>query len=140
MKQDSPQTESLATFSATVIKGQQRGRLFGFPTANFLPPSELTLENGVYLVKLTGFSKHTGQLPGVANLGVRPTVDGTKRLFEVHLFDFSEDIYGETLHIIATHHLRPEKKFATIEDLKAQIIKDVQRAKQLINFSDGLSD
>ena len=140
MKQDAPPIKSLATFSATVIKGQQRGRLFGFPTANFLPPAELTLENGVYLVTLTGFSKHTGQLPGVANLGIRPTVDGTKRLFEVHLFDFSDDIYEETLEINTTHHLRPEIKFASIEELKAQIIKDVQRAKQLINFSDGFSD
>jgi riboflavin kinase/FMN adenylyltransferase len=72
-----------------------------------------------------------GTLKGVANLGVRPTVDGTERLLEVHLFDFSGDLYGKELRIRFVKHLRPERKFASVEELREQIAKDAEEARRL---------
>lgn len=118
--------------SGMVIEGKKLGRTIGFPTANIsfgdaqLPP------DGVWVVK----SLLPGErvIGGVANLGIRPTVAGSERTLEVHLFDFSETIYGESLEIEFQNYLRPEKKFTTLETLRTQIQRDAGDARKILNL------
>jgi riboflavin kinase / FMN adenylyltransferase len=111
-----------------VMKGRQLGRQLGFPTANiFIRHSPLPL-SGVFAVQVAGLSGLLAN--GVANLGVRPTVDGGLRpILEVHLFDFSDDIYGRHLQVSFLHKLRAEQKFSDLDALKAQIARDAQDAR-----------
>ncbi len=113
-----------------VIQGQQLGRTLGFPTANLkLPPDKFLPKHGVYSVWVQGVSGTLHQpLPGVLNIGVRPTVDGLTTTVEVHLLNWSGDLYGKTLTLLLHDYLRPEQKFASLEDLKAQIHQDCQAA------------
>lgn len=118
------------TVLGTVIKGQQLGRTLGFPTANLTVHSEQLPPTGVYAVCVEG-EDHSWQ--GVANLGYRPTVeDKFKRLLEVHLFDFSGDLYGQDLEVEFISYIRPEQKFDGLDALKAQIDKDSQTARELL--------
>ena len=116
------------TIVGTVERGAQLGRKLGFPTANLSAHSEQFPPNGVYAAeaKLNGIT-----FRGVANLGVRPTVSGEKpqRLLELHLFDLQEDIYGAEVEVRFDRYLRAEKKFESVEDLAAQIARDVKQAK-----------
>lgn len=117
------------TFSlcGRVIKGDGRGRQWGIPTAN-LSMRRLSLPlKGVYCVKVLKENKQW--LYGVANLGSRPTVDGTKNILEIHLFDFNENIYGEMLKVYFLYKLRDELKFSSIEVLVNQIHNDITDAK-----------
>jgi riboflavin kinase / FMN adenylyltransferase len=109
--------------SGVVVKGKQLGRTLGFPTANLEVKENYKLvpANGVYAVKV----KLRGQLgDGILNIGIRPTIDGTHRTIEVHLFDFDQDIYGERLQILLHKFIRPEKKFESLDALVAQIKED----------------
>jgi riboflavin kinase/FMN adenylyltransferase len=72
------------------------------------------------------------KIGGVANLGMRPTVAGSTRLLEVHLFDFSEDLYGQQCEVEFEEHLRNEMKFPSIDALRAQIEKDADAAKKVL--------
>ncbi len=116
-----------------VLPGDRRGRSLGFPTANLGLGSYLEPARGVYAVR-AGLER--GQEvewhDGVANLGVRPTVDGRTLLLEVHLFDFAEDIYGRHLRVALVDHLRPEIKFPDLDALKAQIADDCRRARIIL--------
>ncbi|MBC6489735.1 bifunctional riboflavin kinase/FAD synthetase [Flavihumibacter stibioxidans] len=118
-------------FEGIVIKGNQLGRTIGYPTANLhLTDNEkLIPANGVYAVTVVrrnaGPDDHV-QLKGMMNIGVRPTVDGLNRVIEVNLFDFSEDIYGETLQVTLRHRLRSEQKFDGLDALRIQLAKDRQ--------------
>lgn len=116
------------TILGTVVEGDRLGRKLGFPTANLSAHNEQFPPNGVYAVEA---KRGDQMLPGVANIGVRPTVKnvGGERLLEVHLFDFQEEIYGEDLEITFRKFLRPEQKFAGIEELRAQIQKDAEQAR-----------
>ncbi|CAN5549933.1 bifunctional riboflavin kinase/FAD synthetase [soil metagenome] len=118
------------TILGTVKRGAQLGRALGFPTANLSAHSEQFPPNGVYAAeaKLEGTV-----LRGVANLGYRPTVAAARpeRLLELHLFDLDRDIYGEDLEVRFVRYLRPEQKFASLEELKAQIARDVATARAL---------
>ena len=106
--------------SGEVIKGQQIGRTIGFRTANIKYPTELVeLPHGVYAVK-TNFGK------GIANYGSRPTVNGSGTLLEVHILNFNQDIYGQKLDVKFEKMLRPERKFASLKELKQQITTDIQ--------------
>ncbi len=112
-------------FSGTVVKGNQLGRTLGYPTANLESgsPAKLLPGNGVYAVNV--FLEKSGEkFRGMMNIGMRPTVDGSRRVTEVHLFDFDRDIYGESLRIEALHHLRQEQKFNGLEALKEQLALD----------------
>lgn len=109
-----------------VIKGQQLGRTIGFPTANLALGEEQLPPDGVWAVHVTCGSDHWH---GVANLGMRPTVDGTQRVFEVHLFDAAPELYGKTLEVEFVHYLRGERKFDSLEALKAQIEQDALAAR-----------
>ena len=118
--------------SGEVIAGRQLGRKLGFPTANFLPPAGKALPlYGVYAVSV----EWQGRLyDGVANFGYKPTISGgdTQPLLEAHLFDADLDIYGELITVRFGSFLRPEKQFADIHELTAQIAIDIQAARQII--------
>jgi riboflavin kinase / FMN adenylyltransferase len=114
----------------TVQTGRQLARTLGFPTANIRPECEQLPPDGVYVVgaRLNGFSH-----AGVANIGLRPTVeqDEAERLLEVHLFDFVGDLVGRDLDVTFRAFLRSERKFASIEALREQITADVAQARDV---------
>lgn len=114
------------SLSQTVLKGRQLGGQLGFPTANIAPGDAQLPPDGVWVVIAT--LEDGSRQKGVANLGVRPTVDGNHRLLEVHLLDFSSDLYGKTLEVTFLHHLRPEIRFESIEALRDQIHSDAAAA------------
>lgn len=113
-----------------VRKGQQLGRKIGFPTANLkLPPEKFLPRQGVYRVRVYCRAIASPVL-GVMNLGVRPTVDGICQTVEVHLLDWSGDLYGQTLTVSLEEFMRPEQKFASLDELKAQILADCEAARK----------
>ena len=117
-----------------VAHGDKRGRTIGFPTANIALGGYLEPARGVYAVRAT---LPDGRIvDGVANLGRRPTVANTvEARLEAHLFDFNEDLYGQTLDVALLHFLRPEQKFASFDALKAQIVTDVVEARRLLGVA-----
>jgi riboflavin kinase/FMN adenylyltransferase len=122
-----------------VVKGDQRGRTIGFPTANLQLEGLLAPADGVYAVSvriLDGDSTlPAGRMMGVANLGVRPTVSGGRSM-EVHILDFAGDIYGRTLRIGFVERLRGEVKFPDLSALKAQIARDVESGRRALEACD----
>ena len=112
-----------------VEKGDQRGRTIGFPTANVALGEHLRPRFGVYAVR--ALVDGTWR-PAVANLGKRPTVGKLQENFEVHLFDFAGDLYGKTLRAALIDFIRPEMKFAGLDQLKAQIAADGQAARTIL--------
>lgn len=123
-----------------VVQGQQVGRILGFPTANLqLPPEKFLPALGVYAVRVQVCDRQEGYLrcdspciAGVFNLGHRPTVDGTRLVPEVHLFDWTEDLYGKVLSVHLEQYIRKEQKFDSLEALKAQIQTDCEMARSLL--------
>ncbi|MDU7945308.1 MAG: bifunctional riboflavin kinase/FAD synthetase, partial [Haemophilus parainfluenzae] len=110
-----------------VIHGNKLGRTIGFPTANVRLHRQVNPVKGVYVVKVR---LKSGEIfNGVANMGKRPTINGTIQLLEVHLFDFSQNIYGQMVEVEFCHKIRDEIKFPSFEALKAQIEQDVKTAK-----------
>ena len=114
-----------------VAPGDKRGRTIGFPTANLKLDRVLHPAFGVYAVRARLHGRET-PLWGVANFGVRPTFAAPAPLLEVHLFDFSGEIYGEGLSVEFVHYLRPEKKFESLDALKAQIAADSAEARRVL--------
>jgi len=112
-----------------VEEGDKRGRTIGFPTANVALGEHLRPRFGVYAVRAL---LERNWLKGVANLGRRPTVGKLTENFEVHLFDFADDIYGRTLRVALHDFIRPEMKFAGLDQLKAQIDADARAARTLL--------
>lgn len=113
------------TLIGKVVTGQQLGRTIGFPTANLqLPPDKFLPCFGVYAVDILLDSA----VKGVMNIGCRPTVAGEEPTIEVHLLNWSGDLYGQTLTVNLKKFLRPEQKFSSLDDLKQQITKDCQAA------------
>jgi len=110
-----------------VVYGRQLGRQLGVPTANIRLQRYKAALEGVYCVTVEGV--HDRVYQGIANIGIRPTVDGKEPLLEVHIFDFDDDIYGRLLTIRFKHKLRNERTFESIDALKAQIDLDVVSAK-----------
>ncbi|MGE4372502.1 MAG: bifunctional riboflavin kinase/FAD synthetase [Xanthobacter sp.] len=118
--------------SAEVRHGEKRGRTIGFPTANLSLENGLELAFGIYAVRVTTAQ---GSFNGVANYGRRPTFDNGAPLLEVNIFDFSGDLYGQTLHVDFISWLRPELKFDGVDALVAQIREDARRARDLLEKS-----
>jgi riboflavin kinase / FMN adenylyltransferase len=126
--------------SGTVVKGDQRGRLLGFHTANLLPePHKLLPANGVYaaMARLGKVAERDERLDSpvynsVINIGVRPTFGGHKRLVEAHLLDVDLDLYGQRITLDFIARLRDEQRFAGVDALKTQIASDVQQARQIL--------
>jgi riboflavin kinase / FMN adenylyltransferase len=106
-----------------VVTGRQLGRVLGFPTANLQldQNSALFIANGIYAVKVT-VDKITHK--GMANIGIRPTLDQHELTIEVNIFDFNRDIYGKEIVVHFLERVRDEKKFNSLEELKEQIAKD----------------
>jgi riboflavin kinase/FMN adenylyltransferase len=113
--------------SGKVVEGRKLGRTIGFPTANVSTGDAQLPPDGVWAVSVS--TPVHDQLPGVANLGLRPTVDGHNRVLEVHLFDFSEDLYGQEIEVEFRRYIRPEMKFGGIEELREQIARDARNAR-----------
>lgn len=142
----------------SVVGGQRLGRTIGFPTANIeLPPEKFLPRFGVYAVRvsvkqggekikeessfyqqehpkslISGTASNLFFVNGVMNVGCRPTVDGVQPTVEVHLLDWSGDLYGQTLSASLVEFLRPEQKFASLEALKTQIQADCDRARSVL--------
>ncbi len=118
-----------------VVTGQQLGRTIGFPTANLqLPPHKCMPRQGVYGVKVTAPEVIGLERPilGVMNIGNRPTVDGLGQTIEVHLLDWSGDLYDQILTVELVQFIRPEQKFSSLDDLKAQIAVDCVAAREML--------
>ena len=116
------------TVLGTVVEGDHLGQQLGYPTANLKAHNEQFPPDGVYAVEAVHREK---KYRGVVNIGVRPTIyekEG-QRLLEIHLFDFNENIYGEDIEVFFRRFIRSEKKFANLEELKAQIARDCVAAK-----------
>ena len=118
--------------SGRVAHGDKRGRSIGFPTANIHLHRKASPVTGVFAVEMYGLSGEP--LPGVANVGIRPTVEGTRAQLEVHLFDFDGDIYGRHVQVEFRHKLREEHRFESFEALKAQIEKDARQARDFFKI------
>jgi len=114
-----------------VEAGDRRGHTIGFPTANLSLEDFLRPAGGVYAVRVAVESE-PGWRDGVANLGTRPTVGGSDLRLETHLFDFAGDLYGKHLRVALIEHLRPERKFSGLDELKSQIAADAGRARAIL--------
>jgi riboflavin kinase / FMN adenylyltransferase len=116
------------TILGTVVEGNHLGQKLGYPTANLRAHNEQFPPDGVYAV----MASHRGtEYGGVANVGVRPTIQerGGERLLEVHLFGFNLEIYGDDVEVRFLQYLRSEKKFENLSDLQTQIMKDAESAR-----------
>jgi len=120
----------LFSLSGQVVSGDRRGSSLGFPTANLDLMAEQALpSDGVYAT-----ITHTddNSLPSVTNIGVRPTFGGSKRLVETYILDFEGDLLGRRLTIDLVDKLRDEKRYDDVEELKAQMARDVDKARQIL--------
>lgn len=115
-----------------VIMGDRLGHTLGFPTANLqISPQKFLPRQGVYAVQVESAALASPQI-GVMNLGCRPTVDGTEQRVEVHLLDWTGDLYGQTLTVSLEQYLRSEQRFASLEQLKSQIQQDCDLTRTLM--------
>ena len=123
------------TVMGTVERGEQLGRRLGWPTANIGVGDEQLPPDGVYAVVVRSGE---GKLQGIANLGKRPTVEGHRRLLEVHLLDFEGDLYGSQMEVCFGAYVREERQFETVGQLQEQIQRDVAEVRML--FGRGQAD
>ncbi len=113
--------------SGKIVKGRQVGRSLGYATANVDIRRRQSAVLGIFAVRVYGVGD--GAIDGVASVGTRPTFDLCKPVLEVHLFDFDEDIYGEYIHVDFLAHLRAEEKYASVDELVAQMDVDAENAR-----------
>jgi len=111
-----------------VAHGDKIGRTLGVPTANIHLHRKQTPVSGIFVVELFGLAGEP--LPGVASVGTRPTVNGTRPLLEVHLLDFDGDLYGAYVSVNFLLKLRDEKRFDTVEEMRRQILVDIEHARE----------
>jgi riboflavin kinase/FMN adenylyltransferase len=123
-------------FDGLVVEGNKIGRTIGYPTANLHIASEEKLipSDGVYAVRVT-IDEEEQVYAGMMNIGVRPTIDGKKRVVEVNIFNFDADIYGAQLKVDLYYYLRGEVKFEGLEGLKAQLLQDKNKAAALLQHA-----
>ena len=120
--------------SGTVIKGQRLGRTLGVPTANIALEPTSRLAHGVYAVR----ARFDGnKIAGVASFGVRPTVDDGPPLLEVHLLDFSDDLYGRDMEVEFVQRIREERKFDSLTSLVDEMTRDIERARAILAINPG---
>ena len=120
-----------------VQAGAKLGRELGFPTANIALAEFLEPAHGVYAVR-AGIDRGERTIwhAGVANLGVRPMVDGKDLLLEVHLFDLDQDLYGRHMRVALVDYLRPEQTFDDLEAMRVQMVEDSRRARIILDWED----
>ena len=115
------------TLTGRVVEGKQLGRTIGFPTANLQLPTKKYLPcTGVYSVRVYGAASEP--LRGVMNIGHRPTVNGQSLSVEIHILDWAGDLYGQLVTVALEGFVRPEQKFESLDQLKAQIAVDCRQA------------
>lgn len=118
------------SIAGRVVYGRQLGRSINVPTANVGLGRFRSPVQGVYAVQVNLLNQGGQAYQGVANVGVKPTVHGAQKpLLEVHLFGFTGDLYGQCIRVVFFHKLRSEQKFASVDELKAQIYADIESAK-----------
>ena len=110
-----------------VAHGDKLGRTLGVPTANIHLHRQNTPFKGIYVVEMFGLPAEP--LAGVASIGTRPTVGGTRTLLEVHLLDFDRNIYGKYVHVNFLHKLRDEQRFESLDELKTHMQQDIRDAR-----------
>lgn len=120
------------SISGRVVHGDALGRTIGFPTANVPLRRTVTPVKGVFAVEVLGLGEKP--VPGVANIGTRPTVKGLRQQLEVHLFDTHMNLYGRHIDVVLKQKIRDEQRFASLEALKEQIAKDVVTARQFFGL------
>jgi riboflavin kinase/FMN adenylyltransferase len=116
--------------SGVVTRGAARGRTLGFPTANLPAAPAFLLANGVYATRATWDGESAA---AVVNVGVRPTVDGATRLIEAHLLDVAPDLYGRRIALTFLDRIRAERRFESLDALRAQIAEDVTTARRILS-------
>ena len=116
-----------------VVRGQQLGRKLGYPTANVRLGSRVAPVGGIFAVRVHDVGAQ--MKPGVASLGVRPTVNGTEPLLEAHLFDFDGDLYGKRIQVEFVQKLRDEEKFADLATMVQQIDRDAAQARRILGVA-----
>jgi riboflavin kinase/FMN adenylyltransferase len=116
------------SLAGVVMQGAQRGRTIGVPTANIALGEYLRPKFGVYAITANRVGD-TQSYRGVANIGVRPTLDGQSENLEAYLFDFDRDIYGQEWEFALQRFIRPEQKFGSLSELKVQITQDIGAAQ-----------
>ena len=122
------------SITGRVLHGAKRGRTIGFPTLNLRIPHKRPAAYGIYAVQVHGIDDQP--LPGVASIGVRPTVDDSGRwLLEVHLFNFADQIYGHLVRVEFVQKLRDEQRYDTLDQLKAAIASDADQARAIFAIS-----
>ena len=119
----------MRVIEGVVFGGNRLGRKLGFPTANIAVDESLDIENGVYCSKVIVEGE---SYVAMTNVGVRPSVDGSKRLLETHLFGFEGLLYGLTLRVELYEKIRDEKRFDSVDELRQQIEKDSNKIKELM--------
>jgi riboflavin kinase/FMN adenylyltransferase len=115
--------------SGPVVRGRERGRTIGFPTANLASETECIPPDGVYATRVI---LDDGAYPSITNVGMRPTFAESARSIEAHIFDFARDIYGQRIKLELVERIRPERKFDTPDALKAQIALDLSKAREIL--------
>ena len=129
--------ESTVRFAGLVERGDGRGRVLGFPTANLRqdPTADAAPLSGVYACRAR-VEGEDAQLTGVANIGVRPTFEAAggddRQSIEIHLLDFTDDLYGARMEVVLISRLRDEQRFPGTRELIDQIERDVQRAREIL--------
>lgn len=113
----------------TVVRGRERGRTIGFPTANLDSETECIPPDGVYATRVL---VDDGHYLSITNIGMRPTFNEEARSIETHIFDFNRDIYGHRIRLELIERIRGEKKFASAEELRQQIAQDLGRAHEIL--------
>jgi riboflavin kinase / FMN adenylyltransferase len=119
------------TMRGRVVHGQRLGRDLGFPTANLRIERRRSPLNGIFAVRVHGIEANP--LRGVASLGTRPTVGGVQTLLEVHVFDFSSDLYGREIEVEFVAKLRDEENYPTLDALVEQIHRDAAQARHILS-------
>src|SRR5580658_6002884 len=115
--------------NGSVVRGRERGRTIGFPTANLANETECVPPDGVYATRVI---LADGAHPSITNVGMRPTFAESARSIEAHIFDFDRDLYGERIKLELIERIRPERKFDNAEALKAQIAIDLGKAREIL--------
>lgn len=115
--------------SGTVEAGERRGTGLGYPTANLTGIATILPQDGVYAAE----AEHDGQTtPAAVSIGPNPTFGSTERKVECHLLDFSDDLYGQTIRLRFLERVRGQQRFRNVEDLKAQIGRDVRHVREIV--------
>jgi riboflavin kinase/FMN adenylyltransferase len=115
--------------NGSVVRGRERGRTIGFPTANLDSDTECLPADGVYATRVV---LDDGHYPSITNIGMRPTFNEAARSVEAHIFEFNRDVYGHRIKLELIERIRGEKKFASADELKHQIAQDLNRAHEIL--------